>query len=96
MHPDEKVKWLESELLENVKMSSLVYTNTMQFKKILVEKFQSFRYWLCWFPWIYWLWSPYLWYSLGEDRYCQHKTGWQFFKDCMVTPSQKRYPGFVV
>lgn len=66
MIPEEKMKWLESEALENVKMSSLIYTNTMQFRKLLVEKFQSFRFWLCWFPWIYWLWSPHFWCSLEK------------------------------
>ncbi len=92
MHPDEKVKWLESELLENVKMSSLVYTNTMQFKKLLVEKFQSFRYWLCWFPWIYWLWSPYLWYSLEKIGTASIKQDGSFSKIVWLHPRRRDIP----
>jgi hypothetical protein len=51
---------------EAVKIDKLIHTTTKQFRELLVEKFLSFRFWLCW-PWIYWIWWPwcYSWKKIG-------------------------------
>lgn len=59
----ERHAFLNSEFVDGVKVSKILYTDTDQFKKLLVDNFISFRYWLC-LPWIYWLWRP----------WCQYET----------------------
>jgi hypothetical protein len=56
--------FLDTELVEGVKLSQILYTNTTQFRTLLLDHFIVIRYWLCWWPWIYWLWWPYCGYSL--------------------------------
>lgn len=58
--------FLNTELVEGVKISQLLYTNTTQFRTLLFEKFVVIKFWLCWWPWIYWLWWPYCGYSLEK------------------------------
>ncbi|MFH1011862.1 MAG: hypothetical protein V1784_11600, partial [bacterium] len=62
----EKRAYLDSEVVEGVKISQLLYCNTAQFRNLLIEKFQAFRFFLCWYPWLYWLWWPYCGYSLEK------------------------------
>lgn len=63
----EKRAWLNTEVVENVKVSQILYSNTTQFRELLVKNFQVFRFWLCWYPWIFWCWWPYCWwYSLEK------------------------------
>ncbi len=66
MDISEKQAFISSEVFEGVKASSILYSNTRQFQELLVEKFQAFRFCLCWYPWIYWLWWPHCWYSLNK------------------------------
>jgi len=62
----QKREFLNTEAVETVNVSQIIYSNTVQFQNLLVEKFQAFRFWLCWYPWIYWLWWPYCGYSLEK------------------------------
>jgi hypothetical protein len=63
----EKRALLNTEAVEGVKISQVLYSNTAQFRNLLIEKFQAFRFCLCWWPWIHWLWWPYCrWYSLEK------------------------------
>lgn len=55
--------FLDSEAVSGVKISQLLHTNTKQFREILTDHFPSFRYILCWWPWIYWIWWPYCSYA---------------------------------
>ncbi|PKM76956.1 MAG: hypothetical protein CVU90_09475 [Firmicutes bacterium HGW-Firmicutes-15] len=66
MTPENRSALLDREVLEGIKSSSLLYSNTAQFRRLLIDKFQSFRFWICWYPWIYWLWWPHAWYSLEK------------------------------
>ena len=58
--------WLDREGLPGVKINDLLYSSTAQFRELVVAKFQSFRFWLCWWPWVYWLWWPWCWYGLEK------------------------------
>ncbi len=55
----QKSNWLNTEMLEGIKVSKILNTNTLQFRNLLIDNFQVFRFYLCWYPWIYWLWWPY-------------------------------------
>lgn len=66
MTPEKRSDLLDREVLEGVKSSNLIYSNTAQFRRLLIDRFQSFRFWICWYPWIYWLWWPHAWYSLEK------------------------------
>lgn len=55
----QKSNWFNTEMLEGIKVSKIVNTNTLQFRTLLIDHFQVFRFYLCWYPWIYWLWWPY-------------------------------------
>lgn len=58
MPAGERQIWLDTEPTAGLKTSEILYSNTDQFRKILVDRFQTVRYWLCWYPWIYWMWWP--------------------------------------
>nr|WP_010245788.1 hypothetical protein [Acetivibrio cellulolyticus] len=92
MDAEEKVKWLECQVIEDVKISSIIYTNTAQLKKLLVDKFQSFRYWLCWFPWIYWIWAPHFWCSLEKLGTAKIKQDGSFTKLLWLSVNRKDIP----
>ncbi len=63
----EKQTFLNREPFTSVRVADILYSNTAQLRDMLINKFQSFRFWLCWYPWIYWLWWPYChWYSLEK------------------------------
>jgi hypothetical protein len=63
----EKQALLDREAVQGIRIREILYTNTAQFRELLVNRFLSFRYWLCWWPWIYWLWWPWCrWYSLEK------------------------------
>jgi hypothetical protein len=67
MAPGDKRAMLNTEFVEAVSVSKIVYSNTAQFQKLLVDHFPAFRFWLCWYPWIYWYWWPWCWwYSLEK------------------------------
>lgn len=66
MKPVEKGAYLSAEALEGVPLSKILYSNTAQFRELLIESFPVFRFWLCWYPWIYWYWWPWCWYSLEK------------------------------
>ena len=59
MGPLDRQAWLAGDAAEGVKVSQLVHTTTEQFRHLLVERFEPFRFWLCGCPWIYWRWWPY-------------------------------------
>jgi hypothetical protein len=63
---EERRLWLANEFIEGVPASKILYSNTAQLRALLIDKFQAFRYCLCWYPWIYWLWWPFCWYSLEK------------------------------
>lgn len=52
----ERVKWLNSEIFEEVRVSKILYSTSKQFKRLLIEKFESFRYSLCSYEWILKIW----------------------------------------
>jgi hypothetical protein len=58
--------FLDTEFADGLKVSQILYTNTTQFRTMLIENFIVIRYWLCWWPWIYWYWWPYCSYSLEK------------------------------
>lgn len=58
--------FLDTEFAEGLKVSQVLYSNTTQFRTLLIDNFIIVRYWLCWWPWIYWYWWPYCWYSLEK------------------------------
>jgi hypothetical protein len=62
----EQTALLNTEVVEGVNLSQILYSNTNQFRSLIIEKFVVFRYFLCWWPWIYWLWWPYCGYSLEK------------------------------
>jgi hypothetical protein len=55
---------LNAEFVKGVKVSQIIYSNTEQFRELLIENLFYFKYFLCWWPWIFWLWWPYCGYSL--------------------------------
>jgi hypothetical protein len=42
-----------------VKVSQILYSNTAQFRNLLIKNVLPFRFWLCRYPWIFWIWWPY-------------------------------------
>ena len=67
MNLGEKRAMLNTEAVEGVAISKILYSNTLQFRNLLIDQFSSFRFWLCWYPWIYWYWWPWCWwYSLEK------------------------------
>ncbi len=55
----ERQAFLDRESMQGVKISQLIHTNTAQLRDLMVKQFQAFRFWLCMWPWIYWIWWPY-------------------------------------
>jgi len=47
---DERGVFLNTEIVEGVNVSKVVYSNTTQFRNLLIEKFAMLRFWLCWWP----------------------------------------------
>jgi hypothetical protein len=58
----EKSSYLNIEAVRGVTKSQVLYTNSTQFREILTTNFQAFRYYLCWYPWVFWLWWPWCWW----------------------------------
>jgi len=58
---------LDTEAVDGVKVSQILYSNTAQFRDLLINNFLPFRFWLCRYPWIFWIWWPYCrWYTLEK------------------------------
>jgi hypothetical protein len=62
----EKQAFLNTEVVEGVRISQILYSNTTQFRGLVTEQFEKLRFWLCWWPWIYWIWWPYCGYTLEK------------------------------
>lgn len=77
----EKQALLDREAVAGVRISDVLYSNTVQFRDLLFKHFQAFRFWLCWYPWIHWLWWPFCrWYSLEYLGTTQLKPDGSFSK----------------
>jgi hypothetical protein len=55
---------LNSEVVRGVKLSQVIYSNTKQFRELIIKNLFHLKYFLCWWPWIFWIWWPYCGYSL--------------------------------
>ena len=88
----EKRTFLDTELVEGVKLSQILYTNTTQFRTLLLDHFVIIRYWLCWWPWIYWLWWPYCGYSLEHLGTTILKPDGSFDKTVWISVCRKDTP----
>ena len=58
--------FLKNDAFEGVPVSKILYSTTEAFRTLLVERFPAFRFALCRYPWIYWLWWPYCDYTLEK------------------------------
>ncbi len=89
----EKTTWFNTEVLEGVTVSKLLNTNTKQFRELLLDKFQSFRFYICWYPWIHWYWWPYCkWYSLEKIGTAKLNADGSFSRIFLFSSSQKDIP----
>lgn len=89
----DKTTWLNREAVEGVKISQILYTNTVQFQNLLVNNFQAFRFWLCWYPWIHWMWWPYCrWYSLEKLGTAEIQPDGSFSKSIMLSICRRDIP----
>lgn len=89
----QKSNWLNTEMLEGIKVSKIVNTNTLQFRHLLIDHFQVFRFYLCWYPWIYWLWWPYCrFYSLEKLGTATLKPDGSFEETIWVSVCRKDIP----
>lgn len=53
-----KQAYLAHEALPTIPISQIMYSTTEQFRTLLADKFLHFRFWLCWYPWLYYIWWP--------------------------------------
>jgi|GEM_PF-1122907 len=89
----QKSNWLNTEMLEGIKVSKILNTNTLQFRNLLIDKFQVFRFYLCWYPWIYWLWWPFCrFYTLEKLGTAALKPDGSFEKTIWVSICRKDIP----
>jgi hypothetical protein len=89
----ERSAWLNTEPLEGITVSQIINTNTLQFRNLLIDKFQSFRFYLCWYPWIYWLWWPYCrFYTFEKLGTAQLKAGGTFTKTIKLSICRQDVP----
>lgn len=89
----ERSAWLNTEPLEGIKVSQIINTNTLQFRNLLIDKFQSFRFYLCWYPWIYWLWWPFCrFYTLENLGTAELQAGGTFSKTIMLSVCREDVP----
>ncbi len=65
----ERQTLLSSEAVKDISVSEILYSNTNQFRQLIIDNFESFRYCLCWYPWIHWIWWPWC------KRYSREKIG---------------------
>ena len=82
--------FLDREAVEGVKIEKLIHTTTKQFRELLIEKIEAFRFWLCW-PWIYYIWWPwcYSWEKIGT---AQLQSDGSFSKTIWISICNKDVP----
>jgi hypothetical protein len=86
LSPEARQAMLDREAVEGVKIKDVFYSNTNQFRDLLIKRFLAFRYWLCWWPWIYWLWWPHCWwYSLEKIGTAQLQPDGSFAKTVFLS-----------
>jgi len=63
----EKQAFLERQAFEGIKVSQVLYSSAAQLQTTIANNFQAFRFYLCWYPWIFWLWWPFC-YHYGLEK----------------------------
>jgi hypothetical protein len=51
--------WLDTDVIHGIGVSSILTSQTSEFRQMLIDKFHEFRSKICQYPWIYWMWWPY-------------------------------------
>jgi hypothetical protein len=88
----EQRAFLNTEVVEGVKVSQILYSNTNQFRKLIIDKFVVLRFFLCWWPWIYWLWWPYCGYALDKLGTAELQPDGSFFLTVPLSICRKDTP----
>lgn len=92
MDLSEKQAFLRSDPIEGVPVSKLLYSTTEQFRELLVERFPSFRFWLCKYPWIHWLWWPHCRYGLQKIGTAEIQPDGSFTKTIWISVCDEHTP----